>query len=261
MRSAGGRGVGSGGAGGGAGVSPFAVSLGLHAAALLLFGGLAVFGYRTRAVPSVDVSFREAASQDESHEPFEADPFPVAEALPPVEPDFDLGPEPVVELETPVRPGENAPADSSREPTGVPPEVWRGGVPGPGGESEAGEPEEPEPSPEIAATEPTIHPGDPGAPTERSAARVAPVPDPSNVAPEYPAAARRRGIEGFVRIRVRVATDGKPLEASVLESSGHRILDDAALRAARAWRYAPACEAGLAVEGCVDLPFRFRLEP
>ena len=56
-------------------------------------------------------------------------------------------------------------------------------------------------------------------------------------APDYPASARRKGIEGVVVIAVEVHSDGHCEHAQVAESSGCERLDDAALNAIRKWKY------------------------
>jgi TonB family protein len=56
-------------------------------------------------------------------------------------------------------------------------------------------------------------------------------------APDYPASARRKGIEGVVVIAVEVHSDGHCEHAQVAESSGCDALDDAALNAIRKWKY------------------------
>ena len=50
----------------------------------------------------------------------------------------------------------------------------------------------------------------------------------------YPPEAVARGLEGETRLIVRYATDGRLLDARIARSSGHAILDQAALRAVRA---------------------------
>ncbi len=49
----------------------------------------------------------------------------------------------------------------------------------------------------------------------------------------YPGEARRRNLYGELRLLVSITPDGALQEVSVLESSGHKILDDAALRIVR----------------------------
>ncbi|MDQ6824719.1 MAG: energy transducer TonB [Candidatus Eremiobacteraeota bacterium] len=53
----------------------------------------------------------------------------------------------------------------------------------------------------------------------------------------YPAAARDLGMQGIVTVAVRVDSRGDLKSAHILKSSGHPILDDAALRAAVASTY------------------------
>jgi len=80
---------------------------------------------------------------------------------------------------------------------------------------------------------------------------LVPVPG-ENPSPDYPAGARRRGVEGTVIVRILVAADGLAADCSILTSSGNALLDDAALRAARRWRF----QSG---PGVVEQPFRFEL--
>ncbi|MBL9077457.1 MAG: TonB family protein [Planctomycetes bacterium] len=80
-----------------------------------------------------------------------------------------------------------------------------------------------------------------------------PVPLPGhNPSPDYPPAARRRGVEGQVVVRIDVAGDGSVQACTVRISSGSTLLDDAALRAARRWRFTNG-------PGVVEQPFRFEL--
>jgi protein TonB len=81
-----------------------------------------------------------------------------------------------------------------------------------------------------------------------------------NPKPSYPAEARQRGIEGHVVLRVSVDANGAATTVSVLSSSGHESLDDAALAAVRRWRFVPATRAGVAVAATADVPIQFRLE-
>lgn len=81
-----------------------------------------------------------------------------------------------------------------------------------------------------------------------------------NPKPAYPIMARRRGLEGVVRLDVRVSADGIPIAVKVRESSGHESLDEAALTAVWHWRFSPARRGGESVEGAVVVPVRFNLE-
>lgn len=60
-----------------------------------------------------------------------------------------------------------------------------------------------------------------------------------NPRPAYPSSARKAGWEGCVEIALEVAPDGRVIRARVLSSSGHGILDRAALAALGRWRFAP----------------------
>jgi len=82
----------------------------------------------------------------------------------------------------------------------------------------------------------------------------------TNAKPDYPAEAQRRGWQGRVVLRVEVSPAGSPLSVDVRVSSGHELLDQAALRAVRRWRFVPATQGDTPVAGTVDVPVQFRLE-
>ena len=73
------------------------------------------------------------------------------------------------------------------------------------------------------------------------------------IAPSYPPAARRRGIEGSVLLRVRFDAAGQPEDIAVAASSGSEMLDQAARDAVQRWRFRGG------VSGTVDVPVAFRL--
>jgi len=81
----------------------------------------------------------------------------------------------------------------------------------------------------------------------------------ANPAPSYPLAARYEGAEGRVVLRVRVDASGTVRAIALAATSGHPILDRAAMEAVRRWRFEPARAAGLPVPGEVDVPIQFRL--
>jgi protein TonB len=82
----------------------------------------------------------------------------------------------------------------------------------------------------------------------------------SNASPRYPYLARRRGLEGRVVLRVRVSAAGNAAAVRVRQSTGYRLLDDAAVEAVETWRFVPASQGGIAVAGSVDVPVTFRLK-
>ena len=78
--------------------------------------------------------------------------------------------------------------------------------------------------------------------------------------PGYPAVAIRRGYEGSVLLNVHVLPNGKPKEVTVFKSSGHKVLDNAALKAVKKWKFVPAQRGFKAVSSWVKVPIEFRLE-
>ncbi|MCG3136042.1 MAG: hypothetical protein HMLKMBBP_03837 [Planctomycetes bacterium] len=78
--------------------------------------------------------------------------------------------------------------------------------------------------------------------------------------PAYPSVARRRGWEGRTVVRVTVGADGGVRAVRIVESSGRAVLDEAALAAARDWRFVPGEESGAAAEAALDVPVVFRLD-
>jgi protein TonB len=80
-----------------------------------------------------------------------------------------------------------------------------------------------------------------------------------NPPPDYPEDALRRGQEGLVMILARICPEGRPLEVTVLRSSGYGTLDRAARAAVLRWAFRPATRDGRPVEGEVEIPIRFRL--
>lgn len=80
-----------------------------------------------------------------------------------------------------------------------------------------------------------------------------------NVPPPYPSAARRRGMEGLVKINVFVDINGKVKEQQLVQSSGYSILDKAALKAVRKWNFSPGIKDGRASEMWITVPVRFQL--
>ncbi len=81
-----------------------------------------------------------------------------------------------------------------------------------------------------------------------------------NPPPAYPAAARQRGEQGLVVLMVRVNACGRVDSLRLSNSSGHALLDSAALAAVRRWQFYPATAAGVPVASSVVVPVRFRLE-
>lgn len=77
--------------------------------------------------------------------------------------------------------------------------------------------------------------------------------------PIYPDRARRDELEGTVWLKLAVSPSGRVETVTLLRSSGHRILDDAALSAARLWQLYPAEQDGRPVAGWAEVEIPFRL--
>jgi protein TonB len=89
-----------------------------------------------------------------------------------------------------------------------------------------------------------------------------PTPDPGNRRPDYPREALVKRLEGTVRVEAEVTPNGEALDVKVVTSSGHQILDDAAVRAVRRWRFRPAEDSSgrPIVRACaVTIPIQFHL--
>ncbi len=80
-----------------------------------------------------------------------------------------------------------------------------------------------------------------------------------NRPPVYPREALRRRIEGTVLLRVRVSAQGNVQDLHIDRSSGHDMLDAAALKAVRGWRFHPAKIRGETSACEVVVPVRFVL--
>ncbi len=77
--------------------------------------------------------------------------------------------------------------------------------------------------------------------------------------PDYPATARRRRLEGVVLLDVVVNESGRPVQVALKQSSGHRVLDDAAAEAVRQWEFQPATAGARITTAQVEVPVRFQL--
>jgi TonB family protein len=77
--------------------------------------------------------------------------------------------------------------------------------------------------------------------------------------PTYPERARRAGVEGIVGVRIALAPDGSVRQVELTQSSGSRLLDEAALAAARASTFSPASRNRSPVEAEAVASYRFEL--
>lgn len=61
---------------------------------------------------------------------------------------------------------------------------------------------------------------------------------PSHPLPPYPWVCRKRGQEGVVSLCIKTDQNGKVVRIMISKSSGHDLLDDAALKAVKLWVFA-----------------------
>ncbi|MEC5385442.1 energy transducer TonB [Uliginosibacterium sp. H3] len=81
-----------------------------------------------------------------------------------------------------------------------------------------------------------------------------------NPKPDYPMLMREQGIGGVVLFRVWTEADGRPGEIRIVKGSGFRLLDEAAERAVRQWRFVPSRRGNLQLASWVEFPVRFTVE-
>lgn len=110
--------------------------------------------------------------------------------------------------------------------------------------------------PAPAATPASQAPPAPAAPRAVAASAVRYLVEPD---PAYPPISRRLGETGEVRLRVEIGTDGRARQVSVHHSSGFPRLDESAVAAVRAARFAPFIENGVALVVWTIVPIAFEL--
>lgn len=76
----------------------------------------------------------------------------------------------------------------------------------------------------------------------------------------YPRIARKKGLEGKVLIEVWLDEQGNQIKQLLLESSGHRVLDERALSTIKEWRFSNQLEQGQAIAHRVQIPINFQLQ-
>lgn len=79
--------------------------------------------------------------------------------------------------------------------------------------------------------------------------------------PAYPSRARRLGESGVVRLRIRIAADGRLSDVQVVQTSGFPDLDTEAVHAVSAGSCEPYRENGIAVAVTAEQPVAFDLDP
>lgn len=149
---------------------------------------------------------------------------------------------------------EAPPPEPELEPLDVPLEV-------PVPEPDAPPPPEPDPEPTKAPITEDVELASPMQQDASSSVRArASTAGHVNIDPPYPARAMRRRMEGTVFLNVTIGTDGRAKRVELAESSGHRILDNQALKYVKRWKFTPAKDgSGQPVEDTLRLPITFDL--
>lgn len=82
----------------------------------------------------------------------------------------------------------------------------------------------------------------------------------SRIPPVYPAGAKHRGLEGWVRVRFEVDERGEVQEVQVIEAEPEGVFDDSVVRCVRQWRFKPGTVDGVPVKARAETTVRFELE-
>lgn len=79
-------------------------------------------------------------------------------------------------------------------------------------------------------------------------------------APEYPKEALQAGLSGEVRVRITVQADGRVKDVVVERATPEKVFDDAALSAARKWRFKPIGkdDSGIEASAVTTIVFKFQ---
>lgn len=80
------------------------------------------------------------------------------------------------------------------------------------------------------------------------------------IKPSYPLIAKKSGWKGTVLVRVTVEKNGRASQVDVSRSSGHKVLDDAALKAVKRWTFRPARDGNIPIRSVVVIPLKFSLK-
>jgi protein TonB len=72
--------------------------------------------------------------------------------------------------------------------------------------------------------------------------------------------ARKRGFQGTVILEVLVDRQGRVADLRLSSSSGHPVLDQAALTSVKTWLFDPGTRGREKIDMWVKVPVRFRLE-
>ena len=220
------------------------LSVGLHAAALYCRGfrvPAKVEMERGKTVVQLTL-IPSAPAQAAVAEP------PPPEPDPPEKPEEQPPETPRPEPPPPAKPEPPARVEPMAEPVPEP-------VVEPPAQTEPPAPESPAPAPKTAsansAAQNSTLISDKGVVTE--AATTVPV------QPKYPRLSQRRNEEGDVQLAIEVSASGKPGKIRVVQSSGYKRLDEAAVKAVQKATFTPARKFGRPIDSTTTITITFRL--
>lgn len=78
--------------------------------------------------------------------------------------------------------------------------------------------------------------------------------------PIYPFSAKRRGIEGWVKVRFVVNAHGTVEDLSIVEAKPPGIFDQSVIRCVSGWQFRPGTVGGIPVKSLVETTIRFILQ-
>ncbi|MGI6655700.1 MAG: energy transducer TonB [Desulfobulbus sp.] len=79
-------------------------------------------------------------------------------------------------------------------------------------------------------------------------------------APTYPGSARRRNIEGWVKVQFVVNEQGKVVRVHVLDAQPKGVFEQSTVLSIRRWRFHPGTVNGVAVSAMVEQTITFKLQ-
>ncbi|GAB6905847.1 hypothetical protein JCM12296A_16820 [Desulfosarcina cetonica] len=82
----------------------------------------------------------------------------------------------------------------------------------------------------------------------------------TRIPPVYPIQARRRGIEGWVKVTFIVDETGRVGSITILAAEPQGLFDSSVRRCVRGWRFKPGTVEGVPVKAQVETVIRFELE-
>ena len=109
-----------------------------------------------------------------------------------------------------------------------------------------------------APTSVAVKPSAPATPAPLSIVKASPIAT-ENKPPQYPRMALRRQQAGTVLLRVHVLANGTPTGVQIHTSSGHQLLDQAAIAAVSDWQFSPQTANGQVETSWVNIPITFKL--